>query len=361
MIENRDFLKSIVSVAGISGFEQAVREIIQDQWAALTDDVSVTTLGSVHALKKGTQQGKARRKIMVSTHMDAIGFMVTSLQGEYIRFTSVGGWDSRVLPFQMVTIHGKENINGIIAMPLDRHLLEDLHGKAVPMEHLFIDTGMSAEVLGELVKPGDPISLRNMPVQVDEDTIAAHTLDDRASVAALDYCLQLLQTRSHLWDVVAVASVQEEVGLKGAFTSSHEINPDLAIAMDVGFASEPGGSGYFMLELGKGPAIGWGPVLNKKLTQRIITVAEKYNIPFSKEISPGGRTGTDSDGINLTREGIPTALFSIPLRFMHSPYEIMRYEDIEATGRLLTEFICQLDEDFMDGFTENIPCGKESA
>jgi endoglucanase len=361
MIKNREFLKRIVSVAGISGYEDAVREIIQDQWAELADEISTTILGSVHAVKRGTQQGETRRKIMVSTHMDAIGFMVTSIQGEFVRFTSVGGWDSRVLPFQMVTIHGKENINGIIAMPLERHLPEELHGKAVPMEHLFIDTGIAAEKLGELVKPGDPISLRNLPVEVDEDTIAAHTLDDRASVAALDYCLQLLQHRSHLWDVVAVASVQEEVGLKGAFTSSYEINPDLAIAMDVGFASEPGGSGYFMLELGKGPAIGWGPVLNKKLTQSIITVAKKYNIPFTKEINPGGRTGTDSDGINLTREGIPTALFSIPLRFMHSPFEIMRYEDIEASGRLLAEFICQLDENFMEEFTENIPCGKELA
>ena len=361
MINSREFLKKIVSTAGISGFEDPVREIIREQWSELVDEISVSTLGSLHALKKGAQTDQPRRKIMISTHMDAIGFMVTKVQDEFVRFTSVGGWDPRVLPYQMVTIHGKEPVDGIIAMPLARHLPAELSGKAVPMSQLFIDTGKSAEELKTLVKPGDPISLRNLPVEVDEETIAAHTLDDRASVAALDYCLQILQKRLHSWDVVAVASVQEEVGLKGAFTSSFEENPDLAIAMDVGFASEPGGSGYFMLELGNGPAIGWGPVLNRKLTQKIIGVAEKYSIPYTKEINPGGRTGTDSDGINLTREGIPTALFSIPLRFMHSPHEIMRYEDIEASGRLLAEFICTLDEAVMDEFTEIIPCGKEQA
>ena len=361
MEKSREFLKKLVSAAGISGFEDPVREIVQAQWAELTDEISVSTLGSLHALKKGTQTGNPRRKIMISTHMDAIGFMVTKVQESFVRFTSVGGWDPRVLPYQLVTIHGKKDVNGLIAMPLDRHMPEELHGKAVPMSHLFIDTGLPTEELQSLVKPGDAISLRNVPVEVDSETIAAHTLDDRASVAALDYCLQLLQEREHVWDVMAAASVQEEVGLKGAYTSSYEENPDLAIAMDVGFASEPGGSGYFLVELGEGPAIGIGPVLNKKLTEKIIAVAEKFAIPFSKEINPGGRTGTDSDGINLTREGIPTALFSIPLRFMHSPHEIMRYEDIEATGRLLAEFICTLDETVMDEFNTVISTGKEAA
>ncbi len=361
MINSRDFLKKIVSAAGISGFEDPVREIVHEQWKELSDEISISTLGSLHALKKGVQTGVPRRKIMVSTHMDAIGFMVTKVQDEFVRFTSVGGWDSRVLPYQLVTIHGKNDVDGLISMPLARHLPEELQGKAVPMDQLFIDTGLPAEKLTALVKPGDPISLRNQPVELDEEMIAAHTLDDRASVAALDYCLQILKDREHQWDVVAVASVQEEVGLKGAFTSSYLENPDLAIAMDVGFASEPGGSGYYMLELGKGPAIGWGPVLNKTLTKKIIAVAEKYAIPFTKEINPGGGTGTDSDGINLTREGIPTALFSIPLRFMHSPHEIMRYEDIESTGRLLAEFICILDETVMEEFTTTIMCGKEEA
>lgn len=358
MLNSREFLKKIVSVGGISGFEEPVRELIMQQWSELTDEISLSTLGSVNALKQGQQVNQPRRRILISTHMDAIGFMVTKVQDEYIRFTSVGGWDSRLLPYQLVRIHGKKEIDGIIAMPLARHLPDSLQKKAVPMEYLFIDTGLSAEELQENVKPGDPISLRNDPVELDDETIAAHTLDDRASVAALDYCLQLLQKRSHVWDVIAVASVQEEVGLKGAITSSFQENPDLAVVMDVGFASEPGGNGYFLLELGKGPAIGWGPVLNHRLTQHIIDVADQFAIPYTKEINPGGRTGTDSDGINLTREGIPTALFSIPLRFMHSPHEIMRYEDVETSGRLLAEFICTLDETFLDGFSKSIRCGE---
>lgn len=360
MTNTREFLKDIVSVAGISGYEDPVRNLIMERWSGVADQVSVSTLGSVHAIKKGSQKTEIRKRIMISTHMDAIGFMVTNIQGEFVRFTSVGGWDSRVLPFKMVTIHGKRDVDGVIAIPLDRHLPDEYQGKAVPMEFLFIDTGLSAEELKKVVKPGDPISLRNMPVEIDEETIAAHTLDDRASVAALDHCLHLLQNRDHQWDVVAVASVQEEVGLKGAFTSSYQENPDLAIAMDVGFASEPGGSGYFLLELGNGPAIGWGPVLSKPLTQQIFDVADRYGIPYTKEINPGGRTGTDSDGINLTREGIPTALFSIPLRFMHSPHEVMRYEDIETTGRLLAEFICTLDDETMNSFSQTISCGGEA-
>jgi tetrahedral aminopeptidase len=358
--ESRQLLRTITSMAGVSGYEKPVREVLEQKWRPLVDEMHVSNLGSLHALKRGTQNRENQRKrIMLAAHMDAIGLMVTKVVDGYLRFTSVGGFDARLLPYQPVIVHGKEPIKGIIAAPLERHMPEKLHGKSVPMEYLYIDTGLSPEKLAGLVKPGDIVSLANEPIDLDEDTIAAHTLDDRGAVAAVNECLQILAKRVHAWDVVAVATTQEEVGLKGAFTSGFAENPDLAIVIDMGFAKEPGASGYYLVDMGEGPCLAYGPVLNYQLYTEIEKVAKRLEIPYHKEINPGGRTGTDSDAITLTREGIPTALLSIPLRYMHSPYEIIHYDDMERTGRLLAEFICSLDMDFMEKLSQNPASSSE--
>ena len=197
------------------------------------------------------------------------------------------------------------------------------------------------------VKVGDTISFATEATELSGGLVAGHSLDNRASVAALTLCLEELQSRNHLWDVWAVASVQEEVGAMGASTSSFKIHPDLAIAVDVTFASGPGASGWETFKLGSGPTLGWGAVNHPALFDQFKELAGKLEIPFSVEILPG-RSGTDGDVVQVTTEGIPTLVVSIPIRYMHTPVEVIAVKDVQRTARLLAEFIAMLDEDFLD-------------
>ncbi|NSW51661.1 MAG: M42 family peptidase [Anaerolineae bacterium] len=359
MEDYRVLAKELCDLPGLSGYEHPVRDRIRLSWEPLADEVWVSPLGSLHAIKHGCG-AEPRRRLLVAAHMDAVGMIVTKIEkGGFLRFTSVGGLDPRILPYQPVCVLGRELLSGIIAAPSERQLPESLHGKAFPMEYLFIDTGLDEERVKSLVHPGDMVSFANKPIDIDMDTLMAHTLDDRASVVAATVALQLLQSRKHEWDIVFAATVQEEVGLKGARTSGFQAQPDLAIAVDVGFAKEPGASGYFLLEPGSGPAIAWGPVCHPGMAEMILSMADQLTIPHTKEINPSGRTGTDGDAISLVGTGIPTSVFSIPLRFMHSPVEMVRYEDMYQTGRLIAEFAASLDKDTMPNLLHDDTADEE--
>jgi len=178
-------------------------------------------------------------------------------------------------------------------------------------------------------------------------------------VTCIAECLDILQSLRHEWDLYAVATVQEEVGLRGAFTSTYGIVPDVGIAIDVGFGRQPGVAEPAAIDLGKGPALCRGPNIHPAVFARLKEVGETLEIPFQVEISPRGRTGTDAGAIQVTREGIPTGLLSIPLRSMHTPIETLSVKDLARTGRLLAHFIASLDEGFMDGMVWKAQAEKE--
>ena len=207
--------------------------------------------------------------------------------------------------------------------------------------------GVGEEKLGRLVRVGDLATFRREFTQLQGDLVAGKALDDRAAVAAILVCLEGLASVRHAWDVYAVATVQEEVGLRGAITSAYGLAPDLAIAIDVTFGNQPGVSEAETSEIGKGPGIGFGPNIHPKLHQTLVEVAKELEIPHQVEPIPG-RSGTDAWAIQVTREGIPTALLSIPLRYMHTSVETVSLKDVERTGRLMAGFIGKLDEGFME-------------
>ncbi len=338
-------LKELISISGLSGFETPIANVIEEKWQPLTDKLERSPLGSVHGLKRGSGKGKS---IMISTHMDAIGLIVKKVDGEFLRVSNLGGIDIRVLPGQAVTIHTERGeLPGVVVQP-PAHLLPDGEADgAIAMKHLLVDLGLPARQVARKVKVGDTVSFANEPTELSGDLVAGHSLDNRASVAALTLCLEELQSRHHLWDVWAVASVQEEVGAIGAKTSAFGIQPNLALAVDVTFAKGPGASGWEVFELGSGPTLGWGAVNHPVLFDQMKDLAKKLEIPFSVEILPG-RSGTDGDDIQLVAEGIPTLVVSIPLRYMHTPVEVIAVKDVQRTARLLAEFIAVLDEDFLD-------------
>lgn len=346
MVNNLPFMKELLSVPGISGHEAPAREIILKEWKPLADEITISRLGSVHALKKGSGEGP-RPSIMLAGHMDAIGMMVTKIVDGFLRFTRVGGVDPRVLPGQAVYVHGRETLPGIVAQPRATQLPPHLGGdKPVPMEYLWVDVGLPAEEVEKMVRVGDLISYAQPPVELSGETLAGHTLDDRAAVLSITYCLQHLQKRVHHWDVWAVATVQEETGFEGAFTSSFGLNPDLGVAIDVTHAKGPGTSEARISTLGKGVVLDMGPNGHPYLFKTFKELADEIEIPYQVNVGPG-HSGTDAYAIQVAQCGKPTMVISIPLRYMHTPVELVSLKDIKRVGRLLAEFITNLDENYL--------------
>ncbi|MAT45524.1 MAG: aminopeptidase [Anaerolineaceae bacterium] len=346
MTDIKNFLKSLISMPGLSGYEAPVRDVIRETWQPLVDEISESRLGSLHALRRGTGPDP-RPSILLAAHMDAIGLMVTGQEAGLIRFTEVGGVDPRILPGQEVTVHGRELLPGVVVQPPDHLLPASQQGKSVAMEYLFVDTGLRQDELAEKVRIGDLISFAQTPVELAGNVIAGHSLDNRASVAALTYCLQDLQFMNHAWDVWTVATVQEEETLGGGFTSAFELQPQIAVAIDVTFAKGPGANDWRTVNMAKGPSIGWGPNIHPYIYQKFVEVAEKLDIPHQKEYMPK-HSGTDAYAMQVAAAGMPTMVISIPLRYMHTPVEVVSMNDLERTGRLLAEFIRRLEPDFIE-------------
>jgi putative aminopeptidase FrvX len=343
------FLKKMITAPGLSGYEGPISDIIAEAWQPLTDDLHLSRIGSLHGLRRGS--GKAPRpSILLATHMDAIGLMVAGIEDGFLRLSAIGGVDSRVLPGQMVTVHGRKDLPGMVVQPPGFLLPPEVGSGPVPLANLFVDVGLTPREVSRQVRTGDLISFAAQPIEMDTDTLAGHSLDNRASVAALTHCLELLQSRQPVWDVWAVATVQEEETLGGALTSAFDLNPQIAVAIDVTFAKGPGTPDTDAYPLGEGITLGWGPNIHPGIYKAVKEVADQQEIPYKMEPLPRF-SGTDAMGLQIARQGIPTMVISIPLRYMHTPVEIISLKDVKRTGRLLAAFITGLSADFIDNLS----------
>jgi len=370
-VEVIPLLKQLSEAGGIAGYEEPVRELLRQTWQPLVDEIREGKLGSLIALKRGTESDGStarlsssesepaqvpRPKLMLAAHMDEVGLMVTGVEKGFLRITRVGGTDRRVLLGLEVLVHvqhdrsaerPRQSLPGIVATRPPHVLPEEERKKAVPWDKLFVDVGLPAEEVERLVTVGDLISIRRETVELKNRHVAGKAMDDRACVAAVTLALEQLSGMHHAWDVFAVATVQEETGLKGAITAAYGVAPDLAVALDVTFGKHPGVPEVDAFPLGEGPTIGIGPNFHPGLVTRLKEVAEAHEIPYQIDPIPG-RSGTDAWAIQVTREGVPTALISIPLRYMHQPVETLAAQDVERAGRLLAVFIAGLEVDFLE-------------
>lgn len=348
MTDTLPFLKSLISVSGLSGYEAPVANLIREKWTPLVDEISVSRVGSLHGLKRG--KGKSPRpSLMIATHMDAIGMRVSKIVDGFLHITHVGGIDVRVLPGAEVTVHASgsdEELPAVIALPPARFLPESA-GDKILMEHLLVDTGLLPREVERKIRVGDLVSFANMPFELAGEVLSGHSIDNRASVAALTVCLQELQNKPHLWDVWAVATVQEETSLLGASTSAFELRPQMAIVVDGSFAKGPGASGWQTSAMGKGVGLCTGPNMHPFLHKTLKELAERLEIPWFLDVTVS-HSGTDAYAIQVTAEGIPTALVEFPIRYMHTTVESVALKDIQRTGRLLAEFIASLEENFFE-------------
>jgi endoglucanase len=236
-------------------------------------------------------------------------------------------------------------------MPSARLLPEEVKGDDVlGIEYLLVDTGLAPRDVERKVKVGDLVSFANEPLELADEVISGHTLDNRASVAALTVCLEELQEKHHVWDVWAVATVQEETSFLGAYTSAFELQPQVAIAVDGTFAKGPGADGWRTHPMGKGVGVCMGPNMHPYLHKQLTDLATKLEIPWFLDVT-SSHSGTDAYPMQVSLHGIPTALVEFPLRYMHTPVEAVSLKDIRRTGRLLAEFIATLEADFVETIT----------
>lgn len=351
-----ELLKTLTETPGPSGLENKIAAAIQTAWQPLVDSLSVDRVGSLVGVKRGRPANPdVRRSLLLAAHEDEIALMVKQIVAfpdeeggnGFLRVSSVGGVDIRHLYGQTAVVHGRRDLVGVIGSLPSFMLPEERQDKAYGYDDLLVDVGLPAAELRQLVQVGDFISFRQPLRKLLNNRVTGKALDNRASVAAVTVCLEQLQGRQHQWDVVAVATAQEETALLGAFTSAHAQRPDAAIAIDVTFAKGPGASNDSTFELDEGPVIDLGPNVHPGMYKALMDAAEALEMKVNTS-THARFSGTDAYGLQIARQGIPTGLVSIPLRYMHTMVETVTTADVERVGRLLAEVVVRLDDKFLE-------------
>lgn len=357
MEEMLKMLKELTDANGIPGNEREPREVMRRHIEPFADEVETDHLGSLIAKKHGSVNNGP--KIMVAGHLDEIGFMVTNIDERgFVKFQTVGGWWEQVMLAQRVTVMTKNgSVPGVIGSKPPHILAPAARKKSVDKKEMFIDIGASSrEEAKEFgVRPGDSIvPVCDFTVMKNEKLLMAKAWDNRIGCAIAIEVLRRLKDEDHPNTVYGVGTVQEEVGLRGARTSAHQIKPDIGFGVDVGIAGDtPGVSDKDALaKMGEGPQIimfDASMVSHKGLRDFVTDTADEKNIPYQFDAVPGG--GTDSGAIHLTANGVPALSITIATRYIHTHAGILHRDDFENAVKLIVEVIKKMDRDTVNSIT----------
>ncbi|MGC9153073.1 MAG: M42 family metallopeptidase [Vulcanisaeta sp.] len=354
-----DLLKRLSEAFGPSGFEDEVRDLVIKELEPYVNDLIVDRWGNVIGIRYGRRRDL---KAMVAAHMDEIGLLIDNIdKNGFLRFRAIGGWNEVTLVGQRViikTTDGKK-IKGVIGSRPPHVTPPGKEREAPELKDLFIDIGASSdeEVRKLGVRVGSVAVLDREFEVLNGDVVTGKAFDDRVGLAVMLWAAR--QLRDSDVSVYFVATVQEEVGLRGAQVAADRVYPDFAIALDTTIAADVPGVNdrEFVTRVGKGPAIkvmdgGRGNVFiaHPKLTNFLISVAEELKIPYQLEVLIGGTT--DALGIAFRRDGIPATTISIPTRYVHSPVELLNINDALNGARLLMEVLARADERFIQELRE---------
>jgi endoglucanase len=341
--ESFSLLKRIVDAPGPSGYEQPVQRAFREHVTPFADSVRTDVMGSVTAVLN--PDGSPR--VMLAGHADEIGFIVRYINDDgFLYFGQIGGHDPVVTIGQRVYVHTQSGpILGVIGRKAI-HLIEPEERNKVPNTNdLWIDIGASGRKAAEsIVAIGDCVTYAQDLQRLQGELATARSFDNKMGCFVVAEAMRILHERNPAGAVFGVATVQEEIGLRGARTSAFEIDPQVALATDVGHAMDfPGAEKRKVgdIRLGAGPVIARGANINPKVFSLLVESAREANIPYQVKAVPNG-TGTDANAIQINRSGVATGLISVPLRYMHTPCEVMSLVDIENSAKLMAEFVMRV-------------------
>ncbi|MGB9866394.1 MAG: M42 family peptidase [Bacillota bacterium] len=344
-------LAELSELPGPSGAEFPVASAAQRWLEQRCPEVWTDQMGNVMARLPGTGSGgKHVGTVVLAAHMDEVGLVIKDVDERgFLRFALLGDMDERVLVGQEVTVYGRRTVDGIIGMKPPHLVKDEERRKSIPIDDLFIDTGLG-EKAKEVVRVGDVACFKRKLLRLKSHLVAGKALDNRAGAAAVCRTMELLSQRRHPPDVVAILTVQEEEGLRGATTACFRLQPRVAIAVDVTHGDMPGLPEHDSCKLGGGPAILVGANAHPKLVDLLCAAAGSLGMKYQVEVAPG-RSGTDAWAMQVSGEGVATAVVSIPLRYMHTSVETLDLRDGVWCAVLLAEAITRMDAPFMEGLT----------
>ena len=336
-----DKIKRLTAVYGVSGDEFRVAKIAAEMMAPYCDRVEIDDFGNVLGYRDCGIPGA--KTVMLDAHIDQIGFLITEVTEEgFLRFTTVGGVDQRMLLGSELTVLTKKGpILGIVAA-IPPHLQKDGDDKkSVPIPEMVVDIGMTGEQAKKVVRVGDYMAFANDAMELQGDALCGKAFDDRACLVCLLHTMDLLQGKPLAVNVVVSASTKEETGFQGGISAGFKVQPDYAIAVDVTHA-RTGDAPQVIVKLGDGPNVDMGSNSNPKFAKRVIEVARAKQIPHIVTSCPAG-SGTNAWPIQMQGQGVTTLVVSLPLKYMHSPVEMLRMSDVKNVGKLIAAFIETFD------------------
>lgn len=357
MDRRRELLKRLTEAPGVPGYEGPVRQIVREYFQGL-GEVFQDRMGNLFCKKTGQAE---QPRVLLAGHMDEIGFMVKYITDQgMVRFVPLGGWfDQTLLGHRVIIRTHKGDVLGVIGAKPPHLIPPEERNKMVPKKEMFIDVGVSsreeAEALG--IRVGDPIiPYASFEVMANPKVYVAKAFDDRVGVALAIETLQALQDTEHPNTVYGVATVQEEVGLRGATTAPWSVEPDVAIILEVDIAGDTPGvkPEESPIKMGKGPSLlvyDRAMIPNLKLRDLVIQVAEEEGIPLQLSAIEGG--ATDGARIHLYKTGVPTVVISVPTRYIHSHSTLLHREDFDRTVDLLVALVKRLDAETVAGLTQD--------
>ena len=333
----KELIISISRIMSVSGNERRGGEELVSLVGGVFDEYRTDALGNHLFIKKCGRPNAP--KILVDTHFDEIGMMVTGIkEGGFVSVTNIGGVDTRILPGSEVILYGKESVYGVFAAKAPHLSTPADMEKLTPLSEMLIDTGYSKEELEELCPLGTPVGFKPIYAELLNECLAGKAFDDKACGACAIFGIDAVQKKDLAGDVYFLFSAFEETGMIGARVAAFGIRPDYALVLDVTHAATPDTKDRALPAFGSGVSVAVSPVTNRKLTAMVTELCRAGNIPYSLDACPGG-TGTNANVTGISADGIPTALCSLPLKSMHTSAEVLSMEDANALKRIVSAFI----------------------
>ncbi len=327
----------LADTSGVSGDETKAADLALEMLKEFTNDCYIKNGNVIGHL--GTKDAKPH--IMIDAHIDQIGFVVTYITDDgFLKISNCGGIDRRLLLAQQVTILGKEPVTGVVCA-IPPHLATD--ESSVPeMDEICIDIGMTKAQAEEIISLGDKIVFSTSCKKLQGNRITGAALDDRCGVAAILRALEIIKDKKLDYEITVMFSTQEEIGERGAKIGVFDIEPDIALAVDVSFALTADDSEIKCGKMGKGCMIGFAPTLDKELSQQFKAIAENKNMPYQIEVM-NGETGTNADRFSVNKSGVKAITLSVPLKYMHTPVEVISLSDVENTAQLIAAYLQEVN------------------